>query len=195
MQKREKDGRLEWKGDRDSQNGRLPVGMGGLKPMVCMHWFRDNALLWLSLKWIVLMISQLTKIPYFFRSFCLPPGGAHYLTCRTQCGNHALAVFLLSHQTPYSSLSPVGTFSSETERKAALNKLENSVMTSDTKFYNKKTKVFIIFSSSRNKSANALALCHPPSANFCSVLAVQWSSRIFTHDRYNIPNDILIESN
>ena len=44
-----------------------------------------------------------------------------------------------------------------------------------------------------NKSANALALCHPPSANFCSVLAVQWSSRIFTHDRYNIPNDILIE--
>ena len=44
-----------------------------------------------------------------------------------------------------------------------------------------------------NKSANALALCHPPSASFCSVLAVQWSSRIFTHDRYNIPNDILIE--
>ena len=45
----------------------------------------------------------------------------------------------------------------------------------------------------QNKSANALALCHPPSASFCSVLAVQWSSRIFTHDRYNIPNDILIE--
>ena len=45
----------------------------------------------------------------------------------------------------------------------------------------------------RNKSANALALCHPPSASFCSVLAVQWSSRIFTHDRYNIPSDILIE--
>ena len=44
-----------------------------------------------------------------------------------------------------------------------------------------------------NKSANALALCHPPSASFCSVLAVQWSSRIFTHDRYNIPSDILIE--
>ena len=44
-----------------------------------------------------------------------------------------------------------------------------------------------------NKSANALALCHPPSASFCSVLAVQWSSRIFTHVRYNIPNDILIE--
>ena len=44
-----------------------------------------------------------------------------------------------------------------------------------------------------NKSANALALCHPPSASFCSVLAGQWSSRIFTHDRYNIPNDILIE--
>ena len=31
-----------------------------------------------------------------------------------------------------------------------------------------------------NKSANALALCHPPSASFCSVLAGQWSSRIFT---------------
>ena len=45
----------------------------------------------------------------------------------------------------------------------------------------------------KNKSANALALCHPPSASFCSVLAVQWSSRIFTHDRYNIPSDILIE--
>ena len=44
-----------------------------------------------------------------------------------------------------------------------------------------------------NKSANTLALCHPPSASFCSVLAVQWSSRIFTHDRYNIPSDILIE--
>ena len=44
-----------------------------------------------------------------------------------------------------------------------------------------------------NKSANALALCHPPSASFCSVLAVQWSSHIFTHDRYNIPSDILIE--
>ena len=44
-----------------------------------------------------------------------------------------------------------------------------------------------------NKSANALALCHPPSASFCSVLAVQCSSRIFTHDRYNIPSDILIE--
>ena len=43
-----------------------------------------------------------------------------------------------------------------------------------------------------NKSANT-ALCHPPSASFCSVLAVQWSSRIFTHDRYNIPSDILIE--
>ena len=45
----------------------------------------------------------------------------------------------------------------------------------------------------RNKSANTLALCHPPSASFCSVLAVQWSSCIFTHDRYNIPSDILIE--
>ena len=32
-----------------------------------------------------------------------------------------------------------------------------------------------------NKSANMLALCHPPSASFCSVLAGQWSSRIFTH--------------
>ena len=45
----------------------------------------------------------------------------------------------------------------------------------------------------QNKSANALALCHPPSASFCSVLAVQWGSRIFTHDRYKIPSDILIE--
>ena len=44
-----------------------------------------------------------------------------------------------------------------------------------------------------NKSANALALCHPPSASFCSVLAGQWSSRIFTYDRYNILSDILIE--
>ena len=47
--------------------------------------------------------------------------------------------------------------------------------------------------SRHNKSANALALCHPPSASFCSVLACQWSSRIFTHDRYNILSDILIE--
>ena len=45
----------------------------------------------------------------------------------------------------------------------------------------------------QNKSANALALCHPPSTSFCSVLAGQWSSRIFTHDRYNILSDILIE--
>ena len=45
-----------------------------------------------------------------------------------------------------------------------------------------------------NKSANALALCHLQSASFCSVLAEQWSSRIFTHDRYNILSDILIES-
>ena len=44
-----------------------------------------------------------------------------------------------------------------------------------------------------NKSANALALCHPPSASFCSVLAGQWCSRIFTHDRYNILSDILTE--
>ena len=53
--------------------------------------------------------------------------------------------------------------------------------------------VFYSYNIQRNKSANALALCHPPSASFCSVLAVQWSSRIFTHDRYNIPSDILIE--
>ena len=44
-----------------------------------------------------------------------------------------------------------------------------------------------------NKSANALALCHPPSESFCSVLVGQWSSRIFTHDRYNILSEILIE--
>ena len=44
-----------------------------------------------------------------------------------------------------------------------------------------------------NKSANALALCHPPSASFCSVLTGQWRSRIFTHDRYNILSDILTE--
>ena len=44
-----------------------------------------------------------------------------------------------------------------------------------------------------HKSANALALCHPPSASFCSVLAGQWRSRIFTHDRYNILSDILTE--
>ena len=44
-----------------------------------------------------------------------------------------------------------------------------------------------------NKSANALALCHPPSACFCSVLAGQWSSRIFIHVRYNILSDILIK--
>ena len=50
----------------------------------------------------------------------------------------------------------------------------------------------IVFTD-QNKSANALALCHPPSASFCSVLAGQWSSRIFTHDRYNILSDILIE--
>ena len=31
------------------------------------------------------------------------------------------------------------------------------------------------------------------SASFCSVLAGQWSFRIFTHDRYNILSDILIE--
>ena len=44
-----------------------------------------------------------------------------------------------------------------------------------------------------NKSANAWALCHPPSASFCSVLARQRSSRIFTHDRYNFLSDILTE--
>ena len=45
----------------------------------------------------------------------------------------------------------------------------------------------------KNKSANALALCHPQSASFCSVLVEQRSSRIFTHDRYNIVSDILTE--
>ena len=45
----------------------------------------------------------------------------------------------------------------------------------------------------KNKSANALAQCHPPSASFCSVLAGQWGSRMFTHDRYNILSDILTE--
>ena len=50
-----------------------------------------------------------------------------------------------------------------------------------------------IFCKLSNKSANALALCHPPSVSFCSVLAGQWSSCIFTHDRYNILSDILIE--
>ena len=65
--------------------------------------------------------------------------------------------------------------------------------------YNKKNnfkqhdKRFFRKSALVNKSANALALCHPPSASFCSVLAGQWSSRIFTHDRYNILSDILIE--
>ena len=44
-----------------------------------------------------------------------------------------------------------------------------------------------------NKSANALALCHPPSASFCSVLAGKWSSCIFTHDRYKNLSDILTE--
>ena len=43
------------------------------------------------------------------------------------------------------------------------------------------------------KSTNALALCHPLSASLCSVLAGQWSSRIFTHDKYNILSDILTE--
>ena len=46
---------------------------------------------------------------------------------------------------------------------------------------------------SSNKSANALALCHPPSASLCSVLAGHYSSPIFTHDKYNILNDILTE--
>ena len=44
-----------------------------------------------------------------------------------------------------------------------------------------------------NKSTNALALCHPPSASLCSVLAGQYSSPIFTHDNNNILNDILTE--
>ena len=74
-------------------------------------------------------------------------------------------------------------------------KLKSLDMEKSIKIY---TKTFTyLFSKGqtlfRNKSANALALCHPPSASFCSVLAVQWSSRIFTHDRYNIPNDIPIE--
>ena len=44
-----------------------------------------------------------------------------------------------------------------------------------------------------NKSANVLALCQPPNASLCSVLAGQWSSPIFTHDKYNILSDILTE--
>ena len=36
-----------------------------------------------------------------------------------------------------------------------------------------------------NKSANALALCHPPSASLCSVLVL--------NDKYNILSDILTE--
>ena len=56
-------------------------------------------------------------------------------------------------------------------------------------------KTFAVISVPINldKSANALALCHPPSASFCSVLAGQWSSHIFTHDRYNILSDIFTE--
>ena len=46
---------------------------------------------------------------------------------------------------------------------------------------------------SLNKTANTFALCHPPSASFYSILAGQWSSRIFTHDRYNILSDTLTE--
>ena len=52
---------------------------------------------------------------------------------------------------------------------------------------------YVLTLSIINKSANTLALCHPPSASFCSVLAGQWCSHIFTHDRYNILSDILIE--
>ena len=44
-----------------------------------------------------------------------------------------------------------------------------------------------------NKNANLLALCHPPGASLCSDLAGQWSSQIFTHDKYNILSDILTE--
>ena len=55
------------------------------------------------------------------------------------------------------------------------------------------SRFLVCVTPKHNKSANALALCHPPSASFCSVLAVQWSSGIFIHDRYNIPSDILIE--
>ena len=54
--------------------------------------------------------------------------------------------------------------------------------------------IFMMYCENKvDKSANALALCHLPSASFCSVLAGQWSSHIFTHDRYNILSDILIE--
>ena len=45
----------------------------------------------------------------------------------------------------------------------------------------------------KNKSANALALCHPPSASFCSVLANRYGAPAFSHKIYNIPSDILIE--
>ena len=45
-----------------------------------------------------------------------------------------------------------------------------------------------------HKIIKAFALCHPQSASFCSVLAGQWSSHIFTNDRYNILSDILTES-
>ena len=43
------------------------------------------------------------------------------------------------------------------------------------------------------KNANELALCHPPCASLYSVLAGQWSSQIFTHDKYNILSGILTE--
>ena len=78
-------------------------------------------------------------------------------------------------------------------------KNETSVMYCSKKLWSKMTctgKSHITYPVSTcciNKSANALALCHPPSASFCSVLAGQWSSRIFTHDRYNILSDILTE--
>ena len=53
--------------------------------------------------------------------------------------------------------------------------------------------IFIQYPTDKsNKSVNALALCHPTSASFCSVLAGQRSSRIFTHDRY-ILSDKLTE--
>ena len=38
-----------------------------------------------------------------------------------------------------------------------------------------------------------LALCHPPSASLCLILAGQWSSQIFTNDKYNILSDMLTE--
>ena len=72
--------------------------------------------------------------------------------------------------------------------------MKSSKKICERKYYlSKKRKLKDLKAPLPNKSANALALCHPPSASFCSVLAGQWSSHIFTHDRYNILSDILIE--